>query len=219
MKIQSLLTALLLATSSAFPAVGGGFSDLVMAPGVLTELPQDQPLRYDHQRRLPLAPDSKGLPGAHHGIRPLEPVTDAVVQLSAEAGEKGPQLRLSTLQDDEKRDLAHFHAAGPNPVLLFFLENVMRNMALQTGGSPHYIRNAIRKDLSLAQPQSAGNGRMQVVLHPFLQDENAARMGDYQNLALTIIWPQAHPEQVLLLQASTGDAPGDYLETLTLVEE
>ena len=34
-----------------------------------------------------------------------------------------------------------------HPILLFFLENVVRSMATQTGGSPYYIRNRIRDSL------------------------------------------------------------------------
>lgn len=219
MKIQALLAAVLLAASATIPAQAGGFSDQVMAPGVLADLPQGRSLRYDHQRRLPQIADPATLPGANRDIHPLEPVKDAGLLLTVDAAKTGPMLRLSAVTGDTARELTSFRAIGPNPVLLFFLENVMRHMAVQTGGNPDYIRNAIRKDLSLAEPEPAGDGLMQVVLHPFADDANGARMGDYQELALTVVWPQDNPGQLVLLEAKAGDDLAGYLESLHLAPE
>lgn len=215
MKLSALATALWLAVLTAAPAQAGGFAEQVMAPGVLADLPQGSSLSYDHVRLLPPASAGAELPGANRGIRPLDPIQNAVLQLTVGADDSGPMLKLGMTDDKASRQLASFRMAGPNPVLLYFLENTMRNMTLQTGGSPHYIRNAIRKDLSLAEPEPAENGLMRVVLHPFADDENAFKMGDYRDLMLTVTWLGDDPGKLVSLEAKAGG----YLETLHLVPE
>lgn len=191
-------------------AHAGSFADQVMAPGLLTGITADRPLRYDHDRRLPAGE----APGHGHGLNPPQPLEGAGL-LVAPAGDA--QLQLTTIQAGDSRDVATFPAGAPNPALLFFLENVMRSMAVQTGGSPHYIRNRIRDALALAEPDAAG-GLMQIELRPFADDPNRARMGEFADLALTVSWRPDQPARILLMQARSGDGAG-YLETLKLAEE
>lgn len=212
--MKRLALALMLA---AGPAAAGPLSDLIMASGLLADAPAGEVLRYAHDRRLPAeAPDAE-LPRAGQDYVLPKPVVDGVAILTAVPGEGGTQLVLTLAEAGESRDVASFPAQGSNPMLLFFLENVVRNVAAQTGGSPFYIRNRLRDALVAADLGAVQDGRSVIVLHPFAADPNRARLGAFAELTLTLALDPARPGRLLDLKADTGAAPGGYSERMVLI--
>ena len=200
------------------PALAGPLTDLIMAPGTLTDLPDDSVVRYAHDRRLPGLPEGQTLPGAGTGVPLPEAVVDGEVVLTLTPGDAGPQLVMTRIEADQTKPVASFPATGPNPVLIFFLENVVRNMAAQTGGSPFYIRNTMRAALAESAPDLTGSGPVTVTLTPFAGDPNAARMGDWRDLAVDLTFDPADPGLLTELAAHVGEAADGYRETMRLEE-
>ncbi|MCF7698258.1 hypothetical protein [Loktanella sp. M215] len=200
------------------PALAGPLTDLIMAPGTLTDLPSYAVVRYTLDRRLPGLPAGQAMPGAGTGVPLPDAVVDGEVLMTVTPGETGPQIVMTRIEGDQTKPVASFSAKGPNPVLIFFLENVVRNMAAQTGGSPFYIRNTMRATLAEAAPDLSGTGPQTVSLTPFAQDPNAARMGDWAGLAVDLTFDPADPGMITQLAAHAGDGPGAYSETMTLEE-
>ena len=198
------------------PALAGPLTDLIMAPGTLTDLPADSVMRYTHDRRLPGIPAGQALPGVATGVPLPDAVVDGEVLMTLTPGDSGTQIVMTRIEADQTKPIASFPAEGPNPVLIFFLENVVRNMAAQTGGSPFYIRNTVRATLAKAAPDLSGNGPQTVTLTPFEADPNAARMGDWGKLTVDLTFDPADPGMITQLAAHAGDGPGTYSETLTL---
>ena len=214
MKRLALALALMLA---AGPAAAGPLSDLIMASGLLADAPAGEVLRYSHDRRLPAETPDAELPRAGQDHVLPKPVVDGVAILTAVPGDGGTQLVLTLAEAGESRDVASFPAQGSNPMLLFFLENVVRNVAAQTGGSPYYIRNRLRDALVAADLGPVQDGRAVIVLHPFAADPNRARLGAFAELTLTLALDPAQPGRLLDLKADTGAAPGGYSEHMVLI--
>jgi hypothetical protein len=212
--MKGLILALMLATMlAAGSASGGTLSDAVMAPGLLEDLRAGSSIRYAHSRHVPQATAL-----TEQGMAPLDEVAQGVVELTVVPGDTGPRLLLSRGRDADEtpRPVGEFPAGGSNPVLLFFLENTVRAMVAQTGGSPYYIRNRIREALAAAE---VAGGPGTVVLHPFETDPNRARMGDFAGLSLSLSYDPAIPARILELKADTAAGGQGYTETLTLMPE
>ena len=218
--MKAPVLALLLGLAFPLSAPAGGLTDLLMAPGLLTQAPAGADgaiLRYAHERRLPAPRQADPSAQAAGGILPTRPVErgQAVLSLSQD-----DSLLALSLSDDKTpaHVVAEFPRSGPNPILLFFLENVVRSMATQTGGSPYYIRNRIRDSLVALPAGTARDGVAEVALEPFAGDPNAPRMGEFAKLRLAIRYDPARPGALVGLDADTGDA-GGYHETLGLIAE
>lgn len=208
--MKPLLLALLLAVAPA-AAFAGEVTDLIMAPGVMRG---DGPLVYDHRRHLAPAGQSAAIPGM---IPPRE-IAEGRLRLAPLDAAEGPRLALSRSENGTALPVADFPVSGPNPVLLFFLENVVRSVAAQTGGSPFYIRNRIREALAAA-PVGDGAGPRTTVLRPFEADPNRARLGDFAGLAIAITFDPDAPGRLIELKADTGAGAAGYSEAMTLVAE
>lgn len=217
MTLKSLL--LLGATIFPLPALAGPLTDLIMAPGLFAEVPTGAVLHYAHTRRLPGLPQGATLPGAQTGVPLPDAIVDGQVLMTLTPSDTGAQIVMTQVQADQTRPIASFPAAGPNPLLIFFLENVVRNMAAQTGGSPHYMRNVIRAVLAESAPAMADAGPQTVTLRPFDGDPNAAKMGDFAGLTIAMTFDPATPGQLLDLTAQAGTGPDGYRESLTLTPE
>lgn len=204
---------------AAGPAAAGPLSDLLMAPGLLADAPEGEVFRYVHNRRLPGQAAGSEPAGAAIGIAPPDTVVDGRAVLSIAPGTGGPVMVLTLGTGGDMKTVAEFPARGPNPMLLFFLENVVRNGVIQTGGSPYYIRNRIRDALVAADLGTDQDGRSVVVLHPFANDPNRARMGDFGALTLTLDYDSADPGRLVELLADTGSGTSGYSETLKLTPE
>ncbi|WP_299359864.1 hypothetical protein [uncultured Paracoccus sp.] len=210
--MRGLLLGLLLSVGSG-PAVAGPLSDLIMAPGLLADLPAGDALRYRHERTVP-QPDGTALPGAGRGLPVPSAVNDAELKLAPDGA---GMLVLSSEEPGESQPMASFPAAGGNPVLLFFLENVVRNLAVATGGSPFYLRNRMLETLVAADLLAAAGGPTEILIHPFAQDPNRARLGPFADLQIGLRLDPGDPARLLALSADAGTT--GYRETMTLVSE
>lgn len=213
MKNVLLLIALV---SSPLAVLAGPLTDLVMTPGLMVDTPDGTVLHYAQSRRLPGLAPGTSLPGAQTGVPLPKAVVDGEVLMTFTPSDRGRQIVMTQVEGGHSTPIASFPATGPNPVLIFFLENVLRNMAAQTGGSPHYMRNVIRARLAEAAPDLPAGIVQTVTLRPFDDDPNAARMGDFAGLTLAMTFDPAVPGRLLDLTAQAGDGPDSYRETLTL---
>lgn len=198
-------------------AQAGAFSDLVLAPGVWAEAAEGPLAAYGFRRDLPAPAEGAAAPAPEGNALPAA-VGDGRLDLLAAPAKDGMQLVLKRIEDGKTLPDLSFSPAGPNPVLLVFLEDVVRVMAAQTGGSPFYIRNRIREALGAAD-LAAGQGPHSLTLTPFAQDANRARMGGFADLAITITYDAATPGRVLELKADTPAGAQGYSEHLQLLKD
>lgn len=180
------------------------FGETVMAPKLLSDLPQGSILQWQLDRSLPLAPPEAPPPAG--GWRRLTAEEARHFTLTAESGDK---LALR----DEMRQLAEFPASSPHPMLMMFLENVMRSVSQETGGNPHYIRNRMRTTLGAAEVEA---GRLRIA--PFLEDPNKSRFGAFADLQIEVLWSADTPGQLQKLTAWLPQNPDLYRESLILTQ-
>ena len=154
---------------------------LLFHEGTLDGLPQDTRLVYD--RAVVNAADPDAAARASGGLTvsfdPENP-SDAI---------------LDFRQDGKHRALGVFPASVGNPMIMYHMETVTRDMAAITGGSQFYIRNRMKDALirpaeitpvqviTAEGPAEAS----QVVLRPFADDPNAARMQGFDALSVTVV--------------------------------
>lgn len=187
---------------TSFPARGGELSDLIMAPGVLAALPPGEVLTYAGAR--------------HPGTAEADaPVFEIKLQATAQN-----RLQLTRIEAQTARPIAAFPAQGANPVLLYFLETLVRGLAEASGGSPFYLKNRLLEALVTADlPAPAADGRIRAQLLPFANDPNQARLGDLAGLTVTLVFDPAAPGRLVSLKADTALGASGYSETLTLRSE
>ncbi|MCP1200639.1 hypothetical protein [Notoacmeibacter sp. MSK16QG-6] len=127
------------------------------------------------------------------------------------------------------RQLGSFPASVGNPVIMYFLETTVRDMAAQAGGSPFYIRNRIKEALlgeaEIVPVKLSYNDRevdgQRVTLHPFSADKARDKMGGFADLALAVTVSDEIPGWYYSLVASAplkagSDQPG-YSSSITLI--
>ncbi|SHN15737.1 hypothetical protein [Roseibium suaedae] len=115
------------------------------------------------------------------------------------------------------RTLAEFPASVGNPLILYFVETVVRDMAATAGGSPYYIRNRVKASLlesvpveTSSQPYLGKDVPVQkLILRPFKSDPNRDRMAGFADLVLTVTVSPEVPGWYLDLTADTPGAEGE----------
>ncbi|MEO0386917.1 MAG: hypothetical protein AAF281_05225 [Pseudomonadota bacterium] len=135
--------------------------------------------------------------------------------------------QLEFRQDGKARSLGRFPASVGNPMIMYFYESVVRDMAETAGGSPFYIRNRVKDALVQTTPAVAGEavvaGRtvptVTVTLVPFADDPNHARMRGFGDLALKITMSEAVPGWYMSLRAETSPNGGEAVYRSELVFE
>ncbi|MFD1881651.1 hypothetical protein [Paracoccus pacificus] len=169
--------------------------------------------------RAPWAPPSGGLvwqisrdndTGETQGELLLEQVTDA---------DGSPILEMSERTGGATRPLTRFPVSAGDPVVVYFLEAVTRDMARMSGGSPFYIRNRIRDGMGAGAQVTRGSDGVTVVLTPFKDNPNAARMGGFASLSLTFDLGPDPKAPIRHLRAETSAPTGTgrpYVVDLTL---
>lgn len=208
-----LALCLLLAT----PLRAGEVTDILMAPALFTDAPLGELARYKLERHVPqdeTADAEEEEKPARDFVVPKADFSGELALFSEENGETR-HLTLRIYEGEASRDIANFSPMNANPVLLYFLENVVRNVAAQTGGSPYYIKNRIRDSLVAADFSDAG----EVELQPFAKDPNAAKLGPYADLRLSISFDPETPARLFELKADTALGADGYTEHLTLQPE
>lgn len=190
---------------AALPAAGGSAAvetyDLLFRSGSLDGTDRDATLSY-HRRvtnRLVPAADERD---------------SGTISLSFVPGN---QAQLEFSRDDGKhRNLGSFPASVGNPMIMYFVETVVRDMAESAGGSPFYIRNRVKESLvrpaETVEETARFHGRtvpaVTVTLRPFSGDPNAARMRGFGDLALTVTMSEQVPGWYLSLRAEAPGAEG-----------
>ncbi|SHL39218.1 hypothetical protein SAMN05444414_112123 [Roseovarius marisflavi] len=144
--------------------------------------------------------------------------------------EDGDKARLSRDIDGKHQSLAVFDASVGNPMAMFFLERLVRDLAAATGGSKFYIRNRIKE--SLLAPEAITSDQItydaaeqpakRVTLAPFVADQNRARLGPFADLRIDFLMSDAVPGWYHVTEAATPkrEAGGRFFHsTLHLSEE
>ncbi|WP_425074688.1 hypothetical protein [Sagittula sp. S175] len=174
--------------------------DMLFRQGTLDDVTNDQSLTYTRAVSNALKPEA------------AERDTGTIV-LSFEQ-QQALMALLEFRQDDKHRGLGKFPASVGNPMIMYFYEAIVRDMAEAAGGSPFYIRNRVKD--ALIQPSEAIEGEAMVGgetvptqtihLHPFKNDPNADRMQGFDDLELTVTMSDKVPGWYLRLVA---DVPGE----------
>lgn len=133
---------------------------------------------------------------------------------------RGPQMRL----------IGSFPASVGNPLIMYFLESAVSDIAKQSGGSPFYMRNRIKeallKDAEIV-PVSVRVGNRdvaasQVTLRPFAKDKARGQMGRFAELALAVTVSEDVPGWYYSLKATVPEGVGPaeigYSNAITLTQ-
>lgn len=176
------------------PAAAGEAADLIFADrGPWALEGQELNWRLDRQ-----GPDSPAFRQVHDGRVTLAETTDP------SDGQKLLEIRQA--DSDAPRVLGRFPVSSGDPVVVFFLENTTRDMALLTGGSPFYIRNRMKEALANAGSPVSGDQGVAVELRPFDGDPNGDRMKGFQTLRLRFVFGDDPTDPIRELVAET-DGP------------
>jgi len=185
--------------------------DLIFRTGTLDDFAPGDHLRYESV-------------SANEAAAPQTPQSlDLVI-------EDDDTARLSRDIDGKRQSLAVFDASVGNPMAMFFLERLVRDLAVSTGGSKFYIRNRIKDSLlapkAITSDHISYDGAEQpatrVTLAPFVADENRARLGPFADLRIDFLMSDAVPGWYYMIEAATPmrEAGGRFFHsTLHLSEE
>jgi len=186
--------------------------DLIFKQGTLSDLSQETNLVYDKAVSIQNNPEDAAL---NSGQIRLSFIEDDVAALKFEKGQK-------------YRALGKFPASVGNPIIMYFVETVVRDVAANAGGSPFYIRNRIKESLVKfaeirSEKQSFGSQEVpvqQITLRPFLGDKNIGKMQGYGELEMTFTMSEDVPGWYYSLVATANGPSGDvYSNALTLTPE
>ncbi|MDU9005782.1 hypothetical protein [Sedimentitalea todarodis] len=178
--------------------------DLLFKNGTLDGFTQKQQLIYDRK--------------VQNSIKPETADRDTGKIVISFADGQVPEALLKFTQGDKYRNLGAFPSSVGNPMIMYFVETVVRDMAESAGGSPFYIRNRVKE--ALIKPSEISNGQaiiageavetVDVTMRPFKDDPNADRMQGFDNLALTVSMSDDAPGWYLVLSAHVpGTDAGD----------
>jgi hypothetical protein len=179
-------------------------TDLVFSNGVLSNIPQDKTVTYNHLR---LGPEG----GEFHSIADGQVL---LVIVPSEIG--GDEVILEMLDNGQLSNRTPFPADAGNPIVMAFLESSLRSMAQITGGSPFYLRNRIKESLRSGgqiEPlkitiDGASIDARKITFMPFINDKNAAKMGDFAKLELVFVVSESVPGGFVLFSANTPETDG-----------
>ena len=205
--LRYVFLTLLLAT----PVHAEEIYDLIFKQGTLSDVSEG--LVYDRETIVASNPDygQRNTGGVELGFAPEEMAV------------------LRFVQGEQHRNLGQFPATVGNPIIMYFVETVLRDVAHEAGGSPFYIRNRIKEALITPAPiedttVSFGDGEVaarQITFRPFEDDKNRDRMGVYGNLEMTFVMSEEVPGWYVSLAAVAPDGNGDagYSNVLNLMPE
>ncbi len=186
--------------------------DLLFKTGTLDALPRDGELIY---ARTVIRGDSPEAAERATGSLALDFI-----------GGDPEQASLQFRKDDKHSTIGTFPASVGNPVIMYFVETVVRDMAEIAGGSPFYIRNRVKDALvGPAEIETTtiefGDARMPakvVTMHPFADDPNRDRMAGFGDLTLTVVMSEDVPGWYNSLSATVpaDDGAPAYASSITL---
>lgn len=198
--LLSLMTGAMLCASAALaaPLDGDKTYEMLFRNGTLDTVSRDAELVYSRTVNNSLKPEA------------AERDTGDIA-LSFREGEAVMAL-LEFRQDGKHRKLGAFPASVGNPMIMYFYETVVRDMAEAAGGSPFYIRNRVKE--ALVQPSDIVSGEAvidgEVVetrtirMLPFAGDPNVDRMRGFGDLELRVTMSDAVPGWYMSLEAEAS---------------
>ena len=206
-----MLRCALLIMFLASPVPAAETYDLIFRMGTLSDVPESRTLTYDRQVEIVANPE--------YAMN-----STGTIELKLEPNDVA---RLRFLKDGGHRTLGSFPASVGNPIIMYFVESVLRDVASETGGSPFYIRNRIKEALVADTPiedktvlfGTTNAEAKRITLHPLQEDRNRGRMGVYADLAVTFTMSDDVPGWYVSLAATAAGkdgAPG-YSNILTLM--
>ena len=206
---MSITRALIVLVFLSGPAWAEKPYDLIFKMGTLDGLPQTEKLMYDRDVVI-------------DGNQDYADRNTGDVELFFAPDD---MARLRFVQDDKHRNLGQFPATVGNPIIMYFVETVLRDVAQEAGGSPFYIRNRIKDSLVLDVPiedttatfEGAEIAAKQVTLMPFEDDKNRDKMGGYADLELVFTMSDDVPGWYVALEARAPGTDGSpsYVNALT----
>ncbi len=207
----SILAGIFAATVALASQLDGAATyDLLFRDGTLDEIDRDKALVYQRNVTNTLKPEA------------AERDTGQIALSFRESQQEMAQLEFR--QDEKHRALGVFPASVGNPMIMYFYETVVRDMAEAAGGSPYYIRNRVKE--SLVQPSEIEEGEALVDgktvptrtirLYPFADDPNQDRMQGFGALELRVTMSDAVPGWYISLVAEAAGA-GDPVYRSELV--
>jgi len=134
-------------------------------------------------------------------------------------------VRIQLFDAERRRASGPFEDLSYNPVLMLFLEHHVEQLSRSLQANPRYLKNAIRaalRDEFTMEPGEASVGgrsvkTWRVLITPFLNDPNRARMKGLERLVYTLIVSEEVPGQVTELTAKAGRPDGGSALEETLV--
>lgn len=200
-----MLTAALIAGATALGAKsldGGETYDLLFRNGTLDAVPRDATLTYRRDVSNALKPEAASR-------------DSGTIALSISEDDR-PVAEIDFRQGEQHRSLGTFPASVGNPMIMYFYESVVRDMAEAAGGSPFYIRNRVKE--ALIQPSEVTEGEAQfegrtiqtqtVRMMPFAGDPNVERMKGFGDLELKVTMAEDVPGWYMSLTALAPGAEG-----------
>ncbi len=184
--------------------------DLLFKNGTLDAVDRDGGLEYRREVTSELVPEAEDRDTGDIQLAFLESEPAAV--------------SLSLHQNGKERGIGSFPASVGNPIIMYFYETTVRDMAEAAGGSPFYIRNRVKD--ALTQPAEVEKGRetfegreietTRITLRPFENDPNRERMQGFGDLTLSVTMSDEVPGWYLGLEATVpGESAPIYHSTLT----
>ncbi|TNJ40594.1 hypothetical protein [Phaeobacter sp. B1627] len=178
---------------------GQGTYDLLFREGTLDSIARDTSLVYRRSVTNQLKPEAAERDSGD-------------IALSIRPSDPSDLVKLELRQGDRHRGLGQFPASVGNPVIMFFYEATIRDMAEAAGGSPFYIRNRIKQALVEPSNVTAGLGEFEgetietqtISLFPFEEDPNRERMQGFGDLELQVVMSEEVPGWYLALSAEAG---------------
>ncbi len=194
----ALAAALCASVVSASPLAGDKTYDMLFRTGTLDRIDRGAELVYRRDVTSALKPEA-------------EDRDSGDIALRFRQGE-APMALLELRQGDKHRALGSFPASVGNPMIMYFYETVVRDMAEAAGGSPFYIRNRVKdaliqtSDIERGQAVVAGEtvSTQTIRLHPFANDPNRARMRGFGDLELRVTMSDEVPGWYMSLVAEAA---------------
>ena len=136
-------------------------------------------------------------------------------------------VRVELFGRERRRAAGPFEDVSANPVLMLFLEHHLEQLSRSVHANPRYLKNAIRAALRdkyrIEAGESLVDGRpvktWRVLIAPFIDDPNKARMNGLEGLAYTLAVSEEVPGQVTELAAKATRPDGVAALEETLVYE
>ncbi|TCS64485.1 hypothetical protein EDD52_10545 [Primorskyibacter sedentarius] len=185
---------------------GQGTYDLLFRTGTLDEIDRGTALVYERETSNTLLPAA-------------EARDNGEIALAFDKAQEELAV-LEFRQGDKHRGLGRFPASVGNPMIMYFYETVIRDMAEAAGGSPFYIRNRVKE--ALVTPSEAVEGEAMVdghkiatqtiVLRPFEGDPNRDRMQGFGDLEMRVVMSDDVPGWYLAFTAEAADVYSTNLQ-------